>query len=138
MKKYKNPEMRKAMQQTKEKPRNIKIISGSASTREQLVTSSKRAGSMAQSGLPKTTKVSAKSKPTTAVRATKRGTPVPMPKKPGKGPMARMAERATMSKPKPKVTKKPSKPVTERQLLDVKNMTPAEKMAYIKRGKRGF
>jgi hypothetical protein len=71
-------------------------------------------------------------------RATKRGTPVPMPKMPGKGPMARMAERVTMSKPKPKVTKKPSKPVTERQLLDVKNMTPAEKMAYIKRGKRGF
>jgi hypothetical protein len=138
MKKYKNPEMRKAMQQTKEKPRNIKIISGSASTREQLVTSSKRAGSMAQSGLPKTTKVSAKSKPTTAVRATKRGTPVPMPKKPGKGPMARMTERATMPKPKFKGPKKPSKPVTERQLLDVKNMTPAEKIAYLKRGKRGF
>jgi hypothetical protein len=113
MKKYKNPEMRKAMQQTKEKPRNIKIISGSASTREQLDTSRKRARSMTQSGLPKTTKVSAKSKPTKAVRATKRGTPVPMPKK-------------------------PSKPVTERQLLDVKNMTPAEKMAYLKRGKRGF
>jgi len=71
-------------------------------------------------------------------RATRVGTPVPMPQRPGKGPVARMAERTTMSKPKPKVTKKPSKPVTERQLLDVKNMTPAEKMAYLKRGKRGF
>jgi hypothetical protein len=81
MKKYKNPEMRKATQQLKEAPRKIKIISGSASTREQLDTSRKRARSMTQSALPKTTKVSAKSKPTTAVRATKRGTPVPMPKK---------------------------------------------------------
>jgi hypothetical protein len=79
-----------------------------------------------------------KKKPTKMTRATKRGTPVPMPKMPSKGPTARMAERIPMPKPKPKVTKKPSKPVTERQLLDVKNMTPAEKMAYLKRGKRGF
>jgi hypothetical protein len=71
-------------------------------------------------------------------RATKRGTPVPMPKMPSKGPAARIAERATMPKPTVKITKKPSKPVTERQLLDVKNMTPAEKIAYLKRGKRGF
>lgn len=84
-------------------------------------------------------------------RATKRGTPVPMPKKSSNGPVAKIAKNAkriivdpttvlskSTSKSKPKVTKKPSKPVTERQLLDVKNMTPAEKMAYIKRGKRGF
>jgi hypothetical protein len=74
-------------------------------------------------------------------RATKRGTPVPMPKMPSKGPMARMTDQAKpkavkkIITPKPKITRKP---VTERQLLDVKNMTPAEKMAYIKRGKRGF
>ena len=71
-------------------------------------------------------------------RPTRVGTPVPMPKMPSKGPTARIAERATMPKPTVKITKKPSKPVTERQLLDVKNMTPAEKMAYLKRGKRGF
>jgi len=69
-------------------------------------------------------------------RATKRGTPVPMPKVAGN--IATGSKKKAMPKPTGKITKKPSKPVTERQLLDVKNMTPAEKMAYIKRGKRGF
>jgi hypothetical protein len=74
-------------------------------------------------------------------RATKRGTPVPMPKMPSKGPMARMTDQAKLKPVKKIITSKQKitrKPVTERQLLDVKNMTPAEKMAYIKRGKRGF
>jgi hypothetical protein len=100
-------------------------------------------------------------------RATKRGTPVPMPKMPTKGPVARMTERAVtpkkpgkgpvtrmseqaMAKPKatkkattqkPKATPKPKasrKPITERQYLDVPNMTPAEKTAYLERLKRGY
>jgi len=93
-------------------------------------------------------------------RATKRGTPVPMPKMPARGPVARMTERAvTPKKPgkgpvtrmsqqamaKPKATKKatpkpkaPRKPITERQYLDVPNMTPAEKAAYLERLKRGY
>ncbi len=82
-------------------------------------------------------------------RATKRGTPVPMPKMPSKGPMARMSQQA-MAKPKatkkattqkPKATPKPKitrKPITERQYLDVPNMTPAEKAAYLERLKRGY
>lgn len=52
-----------------------------------------------------------------------------------KKPTPKVTKKAT---PKPKITKKPSKPVTERQLLDVRNMTPAEKAAYLKRGKRGM
>jgi hypothetical protein len=70
--------------------------------------------------------------------------PVPLgtpPAKPeGRRPApSRLITKATVKKtPMPKITKKPSKPVTERQLLDVKNMTPAEKIAYLKRGKRGF
>lgn len=100
-------------------------------------------------------------------RATRRGTPVPMPKMPAKGPVARMTERAVTPKkpgkgpvtrmseqaigkskstkktstPKPKATPKPKitrKPVTDRQLLDVSNMTPAEKAAYLERMKRGY
>ena len=72
-------------------------------------------------------------------RATKRSTtatPVPFPKKPGN--IATGSKKTARPMPSGKITKKPSKPVTERQLLDVKNMTPAEKMAYLKRGKRGF
>lgn len=91
-----------------------------------------------------------KKKPTKMVRATKRGgTPVPMPKMPTKGPVARMTQQAmgkpkTAKKtatPKPKNTPKPKitrKPVTDRQLLDVSNMTPAEKAAYLERMKRGY
>lgn len=40
----------------KEAPKKIKIISGSASTRENFGTSQRRAGSMTSSGLPRTTK----------------------------------------------------------------------------------
>jgi hypothetical protein len=69
-------------------------------------------------------------------RATKRGTPVPLPKKPGN--IATGSKKTAMPRPAGKITKKPSKPVTERQLLDVRNMTPAEKAAYLKRGKRGM
>jgi hypothetical protein len=52
---YKNSEMRKATQQMKEAPRPIKIISGSASTREPFETSQRRSGSMISSGTPRTT-----------------------------------------------------------------------------------
>ncbi len=146
---YKNPEMRKATQQLKEAPRKPRFTGGSISAREPLATSSKRAGSMTQSGLPKTTKGSVKGKPTKAVIAKKRGTPVQLPKKPSQGPVARMTQQA-MAKPKavkktatpkPKATSKPKitrKPITERQLLDVPNMTPAEKKAYLDRMKRGY
>lgn len=132
---YTNSEMRKAMQQVKEKPGKIKIISGSASTREQLATSSKRSKSMVSSGLPKTTNSSKKTKPSMP-RATKRGTPVPLPKKPGN--IATGSKKTARPKPAGKITKKPRKPITERQFLDVPNMTPAEKAAYLRRGKRGY
>jgi hypothetical protein len=52
---YKNLEMRKAMQQMKPAQKPIKIISGSASTREPFETSQRRAGSMVSSGTPRTT-----------------------------------------------------------------------------------
>lgn len=52
---YKNPEMRKAMETMKEAPRKIKITGGSASTRESFDVSQRRAGSMTQSGTPRTT-----------------------------------------------------------------------------------
>lgn len=72
-------------------------------------------------------------------RATKRSTtatPVPLPKKPSN--IAPGTRRPVKPKPVGKITKKPSKPVTERQLLDVRNMTPAEKAAYLRRGKSGM
>lgn len=69
-------------------------------------------------------------------RATKRGTPVPLPKKPGN--IATGSKKTARPKPAGKITKKPSKPVTERQLLDVRNMTPREKADYLRRGKRGY
>lgn len=100
-------------------------------------------------------------------RATRVGTPVALPQRPsrkpaaviserattprfpGQGPMARMSQQA-VGKPKatkkataqkPKATPKPKitrKPITERQYLDVPNMTPAEKAAYLERLKRGY
>jgi hypothetical protein len=109
---YKNPEMRKSMQQMKEKSRKIKITGGSVSTREPLVTSSKRAGSMTQSGLPRTSK---------------RGTPVAMPSKAGN--IASGAKKTAMPKPTGKVTKKKTV-ITPRKRLDVSKMTPAQKRAY--------
>ena len=72
-------------------------------------------------------------------RATKRSTtttPVPLPKKPSN--IAPGTRRPVKPKPAGKITKKPRKPVTERQLLDVRNMTPAEKAAYLRRGKSGM
>jgi hypothetical protein len=69
-------------------------------------------------------------------RATKRGTPVPLPSKTSN--IAPGTRRPVKPKPAGKITKKPSKPVTERQLLDVRNMTPAEKAAYLRRGKLGY
>ena len=113
MRQYKNPEMRKATQQMKEKPRKIKIGVGSSSTREPLATSSKRAGSMTQSGLPRTSK---------------RSTPVTMPSKPGN--IATGAKRTAKPNPTSKVTKKPV--VTPRKRLDPSKMTPAQKAAYYK------
>ena len=108
---YKNPEMRKAMQQMKEKPRKIKITGGSASTREPLATSSKRAKSMTSSGLPRTTKS---------------GTPVPMPKKAGN--IATGSKKTARPAPTGKATKK--KVITPRKRIDVSKMTPAQKAAY--------
>jgi len=52
---YKNPEMNKAVQKLKEAPRAIKITGGSVSTEENFSQSSRRAGSMTSSGLPRTT-----------------------------------------------------------------------------------
>jgi hypothetical protein len=113
MRQYKNPEMRKATQQMKEKPRAIKITGGSSSTREPLATSSKRSGSMTQSGLPRTSK---------------RSTPVTMPSKPSN--IATGAKKTANPKPTGKVTKKPV--VTPRKRLDPSKMTPAQKNAYYK------
>ena len=76
-----------------------------------------------------------KKKATPAPRATKRGTPVPFPKKPGN--IATGSKKTARPKPAGKITKKPRKPITERQFLDVLNMTPAEKAAYLRRGKLG-
>jgi len=101
---YKNPEMRKSMQQMKEKPRKIKITGASVSTREPLATSSKRAGSMTSSGLPKTT-TSTKKPATPMARATKRGTPVAMPKRAGN--IATGAKKTAKPMPAGKATKKP-------------------------------
>lgn len=69
-------------------------------------------------------------------RATKLGTPVPLPKKPGN--IATGSKKTARPKPAGKITKKPRKPITERQFLDVSNMTPAEKAAYLRRGKLGY
>ncbi len=72
-------------------------------------------------------------------RATKRSTtatPVPFPKKPGN--IATGSKKTARPKPAGKITKKPRKPITERQFLDVPNMTPAEKAAYLRRGKLGY
>jgi hypothetical protein len=122
---YKNPEMRKSMQQMKEKSRRIKITGGTSSVREPLATSSKRAGSMTSSGLPKTT-TSSKKPATSMARSTKRsGTPVPLPKKPGN--IATGSKKTARPKPAGKITKKPIAP---RKRIDVSKMTPAQKQAY--------
>lgn len=118
MPKYTNPEMRKSMQQMKEKPRKMKIISGSSFVRESIATpsaSTKRArGSMASSGLPKST-TSTKKPATPMARATKRGTPVAMPKKAG-NIASGIPSAARPLKTKVKATKKPTpKPSTKAQ-----------------------
>lgn len=108
MPKYTNPEMRNSMRQMKEKPRKIKITGGSSSVRESIATpsaSTKRArGSMASSGLPKST-TSTKKPATPMARATKRGTPVAMPKKPGN--IATGSKKTARPMPAGKATKKP-------------------------------
>ena len=56
--------------------------------------------------------------------ARQRGTTKPVPK---------ATKKATPTpKPKPKPKPKPSKGPTQRQMLDVPNMTPAQKIAYLK------
>ncbi len=89
---YKNSEMRKSVQQMKEKPRAIKITSGSVSTREPLSKSSKRAGSMTKSGLPRTSKRTG-------------AKPVAMPTKPGN--IATGSKKTARPMPVGKATKKP-------------------------------
>jgi hypothetical protein len=109
---YKDSEMRKSVQQMKEKPRAIKVTGGSVSTREPLSKSSKRAGSMTKSGLPRT------SKRTDAK-------PVAMPSKPG--------NIATGSKKTARVTRPGGRPkngipdLKSKKLL--KPMTEAQKQA---------
>jgi hypothetical protein len=89
---YKDSEMRKSVQQMKEKPRAIKITSGSVSTREPLSKSSKRAGSMTKSGLPRTSKRTG-------------AKPVAMPSKPGN--IATGSKKTARPMPAGKATKKP-------------------------------
>lgn len=74
-----------------------------------------------------------------AAKAKKKATPKPTPSgsrtvtKAATTPRPRATKKATPTpKPKPKVTKGP----TQRQMLDVPNMTPAQKIAYLRQQQR--